>query len=134
MQNQKLENAKEPGSWREDKLIQKHFGDVLENTTKKTESSTLPVKKSEGSKEIQVEVLEDLSGTIKPAILASLSFADESMKELNLRLKQMFPEQVDNGVRTIDVEKVQTAALCARSIAELIKAKTEAMKLLTERF
>jgi hypothetical protein len=82
---------------------------------------------SAGSRSADSSNLPEL---LKEGVLATMNIADDSMKELLLRTRGLFANAPEPEIRRLDPETVQTAALCGRTIAEIMKAKIEAMRLL----
>lgn len=78
----------------------------------------------------QAMVSRETSELLKTGVLDSMSYCDDAMSALLGRMKGMYANSPEPEVRTYDPDKVTTTALCARTIAELIKAKTDAMRLL----
>lgn len=89
--------------------------------------------KSSAIEDIAESPLEDLkqsSDVLKEAVLDSTIFADNAMIELQSHLSGMFSDQPDTEVKRYEADRVQTAAMVGRTIAELIKAKTDSLRLL----
>lgn len=83
-------------------------------------------KMRDASGESQLEVLKTSSEILRQGVSDSMIYADNAMSELGSRMEGMFR----NEIHPEDPEKVSVAAGCARTIADLIRAKNEAMVLL----
>lgn len=100
------------------------------NTMQITEASSGHLSEPTESEGTQLMGSKELSERLKVGVLDSMDYCDDAMSELSLRMRGMFQNDPDQAVKTYEPDKVHTAAMCARTIADVIRAKTEAMKLL----
>lgn len=87
---------------------------------------------SEDTEGNRLEVLKSSSEILRGGVSDSMIYADNAMSELQSQMQGMFGDQPEPSVRRYDPDRVATAAGCARTIADLIRAKTEAMRLLID--
>lgn len=98
-------------------------GNARDITT--TEPSTLPVSTNSGEQETQPLALRTSSEILSEAASDTMNYADNCMNEL---LSQM--EQVRNCPESREPEKMASLAMGARSLAEVMREKISAMKLM----
>lgn len=110
------------------KSMQSTGGGIREDAPK-----TLPLNMPVVSNANRTEVFVSSPIDLNEAISVTLNIADDSMKELLLRTKGMFTNTPDPEIKRYDPERLQTAALCGRSIAEIMKVKVDALRLLKEK-
>lgn len=99
--------------------------DDSELDTSETAQSTLPALANAAGKEIRLSVLKHSSDVLSEGISDTMNYADNCMSEL---LSQM--EQVSGCAVSSAPEKMHSIALGARTLAEVMREKVEAMKLL----
>jgi len=99
--------------------------DLAMHGTEKSDSKQLTQVNTEGT---PVEVLRQPSENLCQDLDRSIALIDSTGSALHSYMRGMFANQPAPEIRTLDVEKVQTAALMARSINELMRTKLEIIK------
>jgi hypothetical protein len=99
------------------------------NGMQKIESSSLQKSEREGSEMIQSEVSIVLSSPSLEAISATMTSIDSTVSDLRGYMRGMFANQPEPTIQKYDVDRVQTAVVCAKTMRELMQTKLEAIKL-----
>ena len=101
-----------------------------------SESGTLETKSSSSLKSelVETETIRSEASLVPytpslEAISATVISIDSSVRDLQSYMRGMFANQPEPTIMKYDVDRVQTAVVCARTMAEMMKVKLEAIKL-----
>jgi len=100
-----------------------------ESGTLETKSNSLPKSESVEIVEIPSEGLQGRSMPSLEAISHTISSIDTSVIDLRNYMRGMFANQPEPTIMKYDVDRVQTAVVCAKTMRELMQTKLEAIKL-----
>lgn len=108
----------------------------LETTTPVIVSNRGSELTREDSKIIQPEDLLEVSNRIKEASLGSMNLLGDSAKHLFVLMKGLNPKdslaRAEEGIATLDIDRVRVAASCAREITNIVKTQVESLRLLRD--
>ena len=99
-----------------------------ENTTETAVAVIETLSNEDGSGTTQLTGWKTVSETLNEDISRSMSLIDSTALGLHSYMRGMFKDEPDPGIKHYEVDKVQTAVVCAREINALIKTKLQAIK------
>ena len=108
-----------------------------ENESERITGDSMPAKKKKCSQKNTLVVREEtqptgsrrLSTIAPPEKLRPMNLIDDSLKHMRKLMKGVTNNLPENSERLYDVDRVQTACLCARQITDLLRVKIELINL-----